>query len=57
MAIRITFSEKEGHETIYPGDTYWEVTDGGVLKIGTTKGEWDVIFAPAAWRYLDTDFS
>ncbi|MFE5789089.1 hypothetical protein [Rhodococcus erythropolis] len=53
MSMRITFTND--HETTYPGENYWEVTDGGVLKIGTTKGKWDVIFAPHAWKYLDTD--
>ncbi|MDQ1201093.1 hypothetical protein [Rhodococcus sp. SORGH_AS_0303] len=51
MAINVTFTD--GRYTEYDDRTWWDVTDGGVLRIGGQQGVPDVLISPSAWSTID----
>ena len=52
MAIRVTYND--GHTADYDDRMHWEV-EGGVLKLGTRNGRWDLLISPSTWSEIDTN--
>ena len=50
MTFRVVWAD--GTEHTY-GDEFHFDTEGGVLRIGYTKGRWSWYFAPAEWAHIE----
>lgn len=51
MAITVTYTD--GQVTEYDDKTWWEVTDAGLLRIGSRKGVPDLLVSPSGWSSID----
>lgn len=50
MAFKLTYTD--GQEAQYDDDTRWEVDDG-VLKLGRSEDDWEVLVSPSHWAVIE----
>lgn len=53
MAFTVTYTD--GNVTEYDDRTWWDVTDGGLLRIGVRKGIPDLLVSPGGWSTISLD--
>ncbi len=53
MALTVTYTD--GTITDYDEKNWWEVTDGGLLKIGARTGIPDLYVSPGGWSTIQVE--